>query len=151
MSNQSKKEYDGFEWTFGDSVMLSLWYVLLGSLIYFFGWIIGISVYFLFNNFVSKMLNMLFGLEMMTGPDLVFAKDNPETNLTNIIAFNKFEKIDIKTIRDLIIKRSTKFQRMRSRGVKMIGRYMYYDMGADYVIKNQEKYFVACSDVHNEE
>ena len=77
MNKQSKKEYDAFDWTFGDSIMLSLWYVLLGALIYLFGWIIGISVYFLFYNAVSKMLNMLFGLEMMTGPDLVFAKDNP--------------------------------------------------------------------------
>ena len=136
MNKQSKKEYDAFDWTFGDSIMLSLWYVLLGALIYLFGWIIGISVYFLFYNAVSKMLNMLFGLEMMTGPDLVFAKDNPQTNLSNIVAFNKFKKTDIKTIRDLTVKRSTKFQRMRSCGVKMLGRYMYKDMGAEYVIKN---------------
>ena len=77
MNKQSKKEYDAFDWTFGDSIMLSLWYVLLGALIYLFGWIIGIAVYLLFYNAVSKMLNSLFGLEMLTGPDLVFSKDNP--------------------------------------------------------------------------
>ena len=77
MSGKSKSEVDAYEETVMDTLKLVSWYVLLGALIYLFGWIIGISVYFLFYNAVSKMLNMLFGLEMMTGPDLVFAKDNP--------------------------------------------------------------------------
>ena len=78
---------------------------------------------------------------MMTGPDLVFLKDNPNINLCNIVAFNKFEKTDIETIRNLTVKRCTKFQRMRSCGVKMFGRFMFQDMGADYLIQNKDKYF----------
>ena len=116
-----------------------------------FGWLLGVIAYAFFYQAVSQILFTFFGLEMMTGPDFVFCKDDQKTNLMNIIAFNKFQRIDIDTIRNLTVKRSTKFQRMRSAGAKMMGRYMFKDLGAEYVIKNQNKYFKACSGVHDEE
>ena len=48
MSSKSKPEVDAYEETVMDTLKLVLWYVLLGALIYFFGWIIGTVVYMMF-------------------------------------------------------------------------------------------------------
>ena len=40
---------------------------------------------------------------------------------------------------------------MRSCAVKLFGRYMFKDMGADHVMNNMEKYFLLKTGVHNEE
>ena len=71
--------------------------------------------------------------------------------LCNIMAFQKYEKADFEKFRELIIKRASKFFRMRSYATKLLGRYMFKDMGAEALAENADMFFVKKSGIHNEE
>ena len=66
------------------------------------------------------------------------------------MSFHKFEKGKFEDFRDRLVERSSKFPRLRSCATKLFGRYMFYDMGADTMIKNSERLFSLKTGVHNE-
>ena len=71
----------------------------------------------------------------MTGGDCIFFQDD-ERNSTNVIAFHKYSKIEFTKFKDALVKRSSQFSRMRSKVVKVFGRYMFKDMGVDALMKD---------------
>lgn len=87
----------------------------------------------------------------MTGGDSIFFLDD-NRGLCNIIAFHKYDRItEPEKFRETVVKRISRFPRMRSCVTKCLGRYMYKDLGADALIKNTETVIQLKTGVHNED
>ena len=76
ISRHEKTKVSDYDWTFFDSVDLSLWYIALFSLIYYFGFMIGILVYAVLAEGIAFGLYYGCGLEIMTGGDCIFFQDD---------------------------------------------------------------------------
>ena len=87
----------------------------------------------------------------MTGGDCIFFQDDTKRTLCNIIAFQKYERTEVQKFREVIIKRASRFSRLRSFTTKLFGRYMFSDMGAEAMIKNADKFFILKTGIHNED
>ena len=76
LNKHGKTKAADYDWTLFDSIDLSLWYIALFGLIYYFGFIIGILVYAVLAEVIAFGLYHGFGLEIMTGGDCIFFQDD---------------------------------------------------------------------------
>ena len=113
------------------------------------GWLIGIALYACLVQVVAFGLKKVMNLEMMSGGDECFFQDDYR-NKSNIIAYKKYQRFETDKIRNVLIKRGAKFQRIRSSVVKVMGKYMFKDLGVDYTLKEGAKNLIAKSGIHNE-
>ena len=87
-------------------------------------------------------------LEMMSGGDECFFSDDYR-NKSNIVAYKKYQRFETEKIRKVLLKRGAKFRRIRSSVVKVMGKYMFKDLGEDYML-NEGK-LISKSGIHNEQ
>lgn len=74
-----------------------------------------------------------------------------EKNNLNIVAYHLYEKFDAEEFSDLVIKRARLFPRLKSRVVKLLGKYMFQMMDESEFLANKERYCSIHSGVHTEE
>ena len=82
---------------------------------------------------VAWILKYFFKLEMMSGGDEAFFQDDSRNKL-NIIAYKKYQKFKTEEIRKKLFERACDFPRIRSCVVKFLGKYMFYDMGKEFMM-----------------
>ena len=89
------------------------------------GWLIGLAMYTVFTYFMGFVLQSLMNLEMMKGSDEMFFLDD-DRNCLNIVAFQKYDKItDVDAFRNIMLQRACRFPRLKSKVVKLLGKYMF--------------------------
>ena len=139
-----------YEFGFSDYCQLSIWYLALILLVKWQGWLLGIALYACLLQVVAFVLKNTLSLEMMSGGDEVFFSDD-HRNKSNIIAYKKYQKFETEKMRKILLQRGVAFRRVRSSIVKVMGKYMFKDMGVEYTLKEGSKNLIAKSGIHTEQ
>ena len=114
------------------------------------GWIIGLVIYTLFTYFMAFVLQNFANLEMMKGADEMFFLDD-DRNCLNIVAFHKWDKItDVDSYRKTMLRRACQFPRLKSKVVKVLGKYMLNPYSDQEMMDSMDKTMPIVTDVHDE-
>ena len=146
-----KDKYTKYEFGVSDYLQLSLWYIIMGTLIYFLGWILGFLAYVAFYLVATWCLKKFVNLEVMTGGDEIWFTDD-KRNMLNIVAYHKYEKIpDIDVFRRTILERTLVYPRLKSKIVKALGKFMFRTITDEEVIAKIDEIMPIVSGIHGED
>ena len=138
------------EFTVRDYVTQFVWYIVFVALVYWQGWLLGISIYIAAFNLTVYILKAALNLEMMGGGDEFFFFDDNK-NCMNIVAFHRYSKItDLDEFRKTMITRACKFPRLKSRVTKFLGKFMFEELSDEHLMASVNRIMPVVSDVHNE-
>ena len=119
-----------------DYAQLSVWYILLYSLVHYLGFIYGCIAYYALTEAFKKFLILAFGIEMMGPGDECFFLDD-ERSCMNIIVAMRMEKFKAEDCIKAMCKGGYTFSRIRSKVVKCFGKFAFKDMGNDYMYSKE--------------
>ena len=94
-------------------------------LIWWQGWLIGFGLYVALGYLIAFVLKVTMNVDAMSAADELFFLDDHRNRL-NIVAFHKWEKIkDVDSFRKTMLQRAMRYPRLRSRVIKMFGKFMF--------------------------
>jgi hypothetical protein len=101
--------------------LLLLWNAYFIWALNYFGWKVGLAVYFSTWLAIYSALKLGFQMERLKSADLIFFRDDSRQG-RNLLLFQKIEKIKVDQLRNRIIRRALDFKRLRAKVMIFLGR-----------------------------